>query len=373
MLKHRFLISAILLSSFIGNSLPTHAKPLKTLKGKKMAWFFNKPGVSMNTVMQDMKECVDVSRLAQGNAADANPEAANGLLSAAWTGMLGGGRTNLDIANCMSSRDYQRFEILTETQKSFTKRLRAMDDKQIAEYFTSEEPPEGKLANYTPNGLFYSQGNSLRATGSVPKLKPQQVLPSILKFGGPLILNRKLTAKPITTSSKLDSEKATLVARMNFDGKAGRFERPDLLFVKRDPKNGFFDLTAQKKPILFRIANHNAENLVDGFQIMQAEPGQYILWQVNGRKQSSVTYTCLSTIVIDIKAGENIYLGDWTVMSDGRFGVTNEGKSEANSALMTIDSSPSSLRSANYKNGADAPCTSVVGGGLQLYYFELPS
>jgi len=291
---------------------------------------------------------------------------------AAWTGILGGGRTNLDVANCMSSREYRRYEILEETQKSFAKRLEAMDRSELSAYLTSATPPEGKLAEYEPNGLFYSQDHSLRASGTLPKLRPQQILPSIIKFGGPLIYSKKLPPKPLSTPSSLDSAKTTLVARLNVEGELRRFDKPDLVFVKRDPKTGHFVLTDKKKPIVFRIANHKQESLLDGFQIFQIEPGQYALWQVNMPKSSEGFYTCLSTITIDVNAGDNIYLGDWTFTSENKYGVTNAGQTKAELALKTIDNTSTLLRPANYKNGADTPCTSLLGGGLQLYYFELP-
>lgn len=372
MFNLRLCVSASLCLSFGGMSLQAVAQPVKSLKGKAMAWFYNKPNTHIETVFNDLKDCADISHLAQGNAADAAPDAANGLLNVAWTGLLGGGRTNIDVANCMSAKDYIRYEILGESMKNFTKRLETMEQEQLSTYFISPTPPEGQRATYEPNGLFYAQENSLGAAGTLPKLKPKQVLPSLLKFGGPLILNKKLPPKPIITPSDLDPAKTTLVARLNFGGKAGRFDRPDLLFVKRNPETGDFILDDKNKPDVFRIANLKEKNLVNGFQIMQAVPGQYALWQVNGRKQSQVNYTCLSTIAIDLTAGETVYLGDWTYTSENKYGVTNDGEAEANLALKAINAASPALQTANFKNGADTPCTSVVGGGLPLYYFELP-
>lgn len=348
------------------------ADPVESLKSKKMAWFFNKPNTPVETLLRDLKECNNISQLAQDRAADVSPEASNGLLNVAWTGLLGPGRTNLDVANCMASRDYRRFEVIDRSQKEFMKQLVTMEPTQVSLYFTSNTPPEGKLAEYEPNSLYQPQDNSLSASGVLPKLHPVQPLPALLKFGGPLILNKKLPPKPISTPTRRDPTKATLIARLNFDGKRGRFDRPDLLFMKRDPETGEFILTDKKRPIVFRIANHKAKHLVDGFQIFQAEPGQYALWQINGRKQSEVIYTCLSTITVDFKAGDNIYLGDWTFTSESKYGVTHNGEIEAGLALKTIQSTSGPLRPANYMNGADTPCTSIVGGGMPLYYFELP-
>jgi len=355
-----------------GLHFQAEAKPIGSLKGGDQAWYYNKSGTPVETVVSDLNSCANISQLAQGTAVDAAPDAANGLLNLAWTGLLSGGRTNIDVANCMSSRDYTRYEISGESMKSFGERLGAMDNKQLSAYFSFPTPPEGQPAAYEPNGLFHPQENSMKAAGTLPKLKPQQILPSLLKFGGPLILNKKLPPKPITKPTTLDPTKTTLVARLNFDGKAGRFDRPDLLFVKRNPDTGDFVLGNKNKPTVFRIANLKEKNLVDGFQIFQAEPGQYALWQVNGRKQSEVTYTCLSTLAIKLKAGDALYLGDWTYTAEEKYGVTANGVVEANSALKDIDVSASPLQTANYMNGADTPCTSVVGGGLQLYYFKLP-
>ena len=348
------------------------AAPVESLKSKKMAWFFNKPYTPVETILRDLKECNDISQLAQERATDASPDASNGLLNIAWTGLLGPGRTNLDVANCMASRDYRRFEIFDRSQKEFMKQLETMDRTQLSSYLTSNTPPKGKLAGYESNGLYQAQDNSLHASGTHPKLRPVQPLPGLLRFGGPLILNKKLPPKPISMPTLLEPTKATLIARLNFDGKRGRFDRPDLLFLKRDPETGKFILKDKKTPIVFRIANHKAEHLVDGFQVFQAEPGHYALWQMNGRKQSEVIYTCLSTITVDLEAGDNIYLGDWTFTPENKYGVSHNGETEAGLALKKIQSASGSLRPANYMNGADTPCTSVVGGRMPLYYFELP-
>lgn len=368
----RMCIIGLFSTSLFGLPLPTIAKPVESLKSKKIAWFFNKPGVPVEAVLSDMKACAVISQLAQGNASDVAPETSRVLLSAAWIGALGNRRANLDIANCMSSRDYRRFEILEENQKSFAKRLEVMEHSELSSYLTSSNPPEGRLAEYEPNGLYYVQDNSLTASGSLQKLKPNQVLPSILKFGGPLVFSKKLPPKPLSAPTSLDAAKATLVARLNFNGKSERFDKPDLIFVKRDPKSGHFVLTDKEKPIVFRIANHEAQDLIEGFQIFQVEPGQYALWQVNMPKSSKGFYTCLSTITIDVKAGDKTYLGDWTFTPENKYGVTNAGQTEAGLALKTIDNGSTALSSPNYMNGADTPCTSLLGGGLQLYYFELP-
>jgi hypothetical protein len=355
-----------------GINFSAHAEPVKSLKGSNSAWFYNKVGTSVEIVLSDLNTCTDISQLAQGAAADVAPDAGNGLISLAWTGLLGGGRTNIDVANCMSSKDYIRYDIVGESMKSFAKRLSAMDAKELGNYLTSPTPPEGQAAAYTPNGLFYFQDNSLKASGSLPKLAPKQVLPSLLKYGGPLVLNKKLPPKPINKPTILNPSQTTLIARLRFEGKVGRFDRPDLLFVKRNPDTGDFVLDEKDKPIVFRIANFKESNLVNGFQIMQAEPGQYALWQVNGRKQSNVTYICLSTIAIDLKPGEAVYLGDWVHTPEGQYGVTSNGENEVGLALQTIDALSPAPQTAMFKNGADTPCTSVVGGGTPLYYFELP-
>jgi len=56
MFGFRMWMTGLLSIFFLGLPVQAIAKPVKSLKSKKMAWFFNKSGVTIETVLRDIKD-----------------------------------------------------------------------------------------------------------------------------------------------------------------------------------------------------------------------------------------------------------------------------------------------------------------------------
>lgn len=302
-----------------------------------------------------------------------------GLILDIIEGLEGSKSINADIANCMEEKGYRLFELRDIKLKDVYKKLEAMDAATRKQYISSKMPPEGKLFENQQNGMLDVEKTTVRAAGRMAPSDPHQIYHSNIKYG--LVysfIKKKLSPRPFSEPGNLSSEKATIVAKLSFDGEIDtKRQYPGLLFLKHDPNNSNVIMN-KSRPVSFRIAHYKDEeatSLINAHQIFQVEPGQYILFalitkEFEGKRHP--TGFCISSLAIKLEAGDVFNMGHWHIDEEGVLSLTQNNIGEAQSALSGFGTVSDKVKNVEYFNGARAPCSSIVGGAVPNYYIRLP-
>lgn len=363
-------------SLFVSNQAFAGPFTPKEMSGKDRGWFFNKPNVSLDQYDADLEYCHRLALKAHEKATDATD---GGLVLALVESLSGSKTHNADTANCMAERNYRLFELSDTKQKDVYSKINSMDAATRKQYVSSDTPPEGQLIGYRHNGLLDEEKTTVRAAGRLAPSDPEQVYHSNIKFG--LVysfIKKKLSPRPFTEPANLSPDKATIVAKLSFDGEIDtKRQYPGLLFFKHDPKSSRVVMN-KNRPVSFRIAHYKEEeqdSLINSHQIFQVDPGQYILFAMITKEnvdKRRTTGFCISSLAIKVQAGETLNMGHWHIDAEGLLSVTQDNLGDAKSSLAGFGDTSSQIKNTKYYNGAQATCSSIVGGSLPNYYIRLP-
>jgi|GEM_PF-4810545 len=345
------------------------------MSGKSRGWFFNKPNISLDEYDSDLEYCHGLALKSHEKAKDATD---GGLMLDIVEGLAGSKTQNADTANCMAEKNYRLFELPDTDLKQVYKKLEAMNAATRKQYVSSATPPKGQLIEARQNGMLDETKTTVRAAGHLAPSDPEQTYHSNIKYGFVYsFIKKKLSPRPFTEPVSLLPGKATIVAKLSFDGEVKtKRQYPGLLFFKHNPETSHVMMN-KSRPISFRIAHYKDEeaSLINSHQIFQIEPGQYILWALISKEnieKRRTTGFCISSLAIQVEAGETLNMGHWHIDNEGLLSVTQDNLSEAGSALTGFGDASSQLQNAKYYNGAQTTCSSIVAGTMPNYYIRLP-
>jgi hypothetical protein len=362
-------IFAILSFAALCGFASAHAQPIGSgdLDGDDIAWFYNKPGVTLEQYRADEISCA--ARTGGQRFNNAHAQAGQNLFLAIMSASVAPGQHNAERDNCMIVMGYRRFVISPGNQREFVQRLESGGDEELRRHVSEASPPEGALIMEWRNG-FLDAGTSVRAAGDLGGPTPTALLPELAAFGAPRYA-RDRTVREFSAGDARDPALATIALSISAaDGDRGTWNKHVLLFLRIDPETGNAPLV-RNHPTFINLGQWDRDREPERLQIFQAPPGRYALWRSFDFPR--FTDFCLRTIAFDVRAGDVVYAGSWQTRRAGPISVSWGNLDATKTALQAmIGPAASSMQPATFQNGAQLPCGVTAAGGTRLYGIELP-
>lgn len=329
----------------------------RNMDGDDFAWYFNKPGIDIASYEADIGKCR--RRLALTYSYNPKSPSPQGLLPALHWMAIAPGIENADFSNCMIVAGYRRIDVLEEKQRSFQERMSLFTDEELLKYVSSRSPPVGFVGQFWGNDVLVETPETPFAAGSLDYIEPDQILPEYPRAAAPGYLKRK-SLDLLSLGDSIDSNLATVVFSLEFQGKKTGFDSPYLVFARRDPETGNMPMTSHN-PTMFRIANLPDKKTSDGYQVAQIPPGQYALWIYQGMGGTKIQF-CFETIAFEVVAGDIVYLGDWmSAPKERKLTLDLNDMASARVALAGFDPQlAEKMVAVEFRNGATLPCSITV-------------
>lgn len=143
------LIAACLFAVMCGDAF---AGPIafNTLDTDDLAWFYNKPGITLEQLSADTTAC-GVFAGSVMNPTGSVSSGNYGMTGAVLFALNSGAPTRALLDHCMIARGYRRFNTADRNTRTFADRYEAMSEAERLALASSETPPEGTLARTWAN------------------------------------------------------------------------------------------------------------------------------------------------------------------------------------------------------------------------------
>lgn len=386
--------------------LPALAGPLpgNALDGDKQAWFYNKPGVSLEQYKQDMTYCRELAaKMTAGSttAVSINPIAAlvATAVVAAMDAAQDAGRRNAFADDCMVANVYRRFDIAGSAQRDFRTRLEGLDAVQLAAFVAAETPAEGVLGRVWVN--------SFQRSAPTEAVAPFRALHPGAIAHGP----RSHTVAAARADKPFETAAGDAILVGSIRSATEALGNHSITLARIDPATGGGAMAPvgrrqrQAVPTFTLLQNASRadgrENVdTPRLHAFSVPPGHYALTGYIGGMQG--VQMCLRTIAFEAKAGEVLHIGDWVsqsgerevqtgaivstlllvpnpnvvkVTSFAQLGLEGFNLESARAALAGAPAgSAERLAPAIWMNGAAYPCVPVAGAMAyaSIYGFDLP-
>ncbi|UPT64107.1 MAG: hypothetical protein M0D54_06070 [Hyphomonadaceae bacterium JAD_PAG50586_4] len=347
---------------------PAHAGPLtaSVLDSDDLAWFYNRPGASVEEVASAHNQCRGFGAMMVGGTA--TQPGPYGLAGDVIGAIASAGLAVAYVDDCMMSRGYRRFDIADTRLRDFQQRFSQLSLDQQAAYAGAETPPEGALARRWANTYWLASASDAPASTEPRNFTPHAVTVEVFnRWAQPRWID---AAQSIATPG---ANEAIVVLRLR--SSAGRAR----LGFDRRTENGeaaFLEINGRQRWVGIepQMRSDAAEPQTISFVI---PPGTYSLGYF-GTTRYDVSTFCYGTIAFNAAAGEVIDLGDFTIEHGGE---AVDPLAPAPSARMRIDQpaitperasalglSAQYLSPATYTNNFPRMCQLFS----RAYGFELP-
>lgn len=331
------------------------------LDGDDLAWFYNRPGVTLEQYRSDDQYCANVAATAVGGPPAAGTYG-SGLAADILSASLTPGWINGLHDNCMRVRGYRRFELRPGRQRDFVRELTQASDELRLQYVSAITPPAGVFASEWRNEFLGSQ-TSVFAADLLTPAAPTELLRRPEVFNQNFYYYRGRTAEELTSGATLDPNKATVVLAMSTSERTA-FNRSLLLFLRTSPETGAVP-GANDHPTFINLAEWDRDREPGRYQIFQVPPGRYALWRHTDASNKTADF-CLRTTAFDVDAGDVVYAGRWS-LSGSQLDVTMNDTEAAQQALALLAPDLGErMELATYHNGVRLPC----GAHTLQYFFQ---
>ena len=290
---------------------------IKDLKRSKSAWFYNKPGATVESVARDKYNCTAFGHhmFTMSPFKDGDPFIEHsGIGGSLIGGAVSSGPIRGNTDDCMMSLGYRRFTTRDSTLKDFEKRFNGLSYDEKNKYFGDTTPPEGKLTRQWVNTFWLyedgEEGPSVEDRSYLPTrfdMSKSQKLSSIRPTfkDNPSVMMQSgatpLKTLPIDTS---DANTSIVVVKIKpVSGKAAQvgFSRIDPITGEPNPIIG----KKGKAKIPTLTLSHKTDQIGE-FTVYEIPAGHYAL--SFGRFHAM----CMKTVIFEAKGGDVTYLGDYT-------------------------------------------------------------
>lgn len=347
-----------------------------SLDSDNAAWFYNRPGVTLDALGADTSACQRYADAAVSGAAE-DGFAHHGVAGAIIVGLNSGAPTAWHLDNCMIARGYRRFTASDGNLLAFATRFESMSDEQRLALVSAETPLEGSLTRQWENA--YWRGASGWNTERRVEMRAGAVSES------PYRLEPVDAASPIT----LGPDQVLLMFSMQF----GPGER-DLLrwgavqFTHDNRQTGMPERTAVGRNGALRWPAVSAELRARGIPadnspvlfVFVAPAGFYTLSSLQAFGEAPLN-ACMGTLAFDASPGSVLYLGNFSFEQDAdrSAGMADIQRYNLEIEFDAIEAVRSSvgvlgarLQRAPYVNRFVRPCSWPNQGARPVYGLDIP-
>ena len=313
-------ISKVILASVFIGIMPAQsfAGPIiiKDLKRANSAWFYNKPGATIESVARDKYDCTAFGHymFKMSPYKDGDPYVKYpGILGSAIGSAASSGPIRGNIDDCMMSLGYRRFNTHDASLQNFQDRFETFSDSKKNMYFGDQTPPEGTLTRAWVNTFwFYKDGEKnpsvedrsylpvrfdISKSQKLASIKPSfRELPSVMTQSAATVIEKL----PL---QRTDADKAIIVVKIKpVSGKPAQvgFSRVDPVSGEPNPVIG-----KKGKGKIPTLTVSHKDDKIGAFTVYEVPSGHYAL--------SFARYhpMCMKTVIFEAKAREVTYLGEY--------------------------------------------------------------
>lgn len=342
------------------------------LDSDDMAWFYNRPGASVEAVNADHVACIGFGAWVMGGENSNRGPSQYGLTGDIMAAIAVAGLAVAATDECMISKGYRRFDLPDTRLRAFRERLAAMSPEQQQAYLGGEVPPEGVLARVWVND-YWLASDGLRA----PDRNYTPTASSVQQYNE-WGLPREIDAVEDFAAIAPTGNQAVVFMTM----RAPR-SRAYVLFDRRDPVTGHPSRTMVDGRD--RFPGFEAETAAragspDPVRVAFVIPeGTYSLAMARSTRYDGTTF-CLGTIAFDIRAGEAVDLGEFTLEPGDqvvdplspppqvRFRIDQPAVDGARASTLGATAFADRLRPAAYVNNFPRNCQLFA----RIYGFDMP-
>lgn len=360
------VIAACMLATVCGDAF---AGPIafNALDTDDMAWFYNKPGITLEQLNTDTEACGRFASLVM------NPmNEPGGLLFA----LNSGAPTRALLDHCMIARGYRRFNTADPNTRTFLSRYEAMSDAERLALAANETPPEGTLARAWANDYWIPELPA-DTTPRYIEMRPgfQEFAPHALReidLSRPIVVGDDETLVIVSIQAGSEQTRGGMIQFTRDNPETGA---PDRV---RMGENG-----SRRWPIIRAQLRERDATAEPRYFAYLAPSGFYDLLSVQARATAS-SQLCMGTIGFTAAPNAVLFLGNFVIerglertrmpYSEG-FGVRVEMTDLAN-VRQQLAASPdlaARLENADYRNGFVRQC--VYGGPISIspvHGFDIP-
>jgi len=295
-------LGPVFLMSF---AVPASAGPviIKDFKRSKSAWFYNKPGATVQDVNLDEHNCTAFGHyMFHMSPYDKDDPYLNdpGPGGAIIVGAVSSGPIRGTKDDCMMSLGYKRYNTKDDTLKDFLDRYNLLSEDEKNQYHGDVTPPEGTLHRQWVNTFWIpAEGEPKAEPESRNYLPVRQDLPK-----GKFIRWDKMKANKTMPVIGEGEEAAIVIAKIKPVS-----EKPaEIRFMRVDDLNELDGPSTEKqknkKLVVLTLSQKNKK--LDEYAVFKVPAGHYALNAVRHHAM------CMKTVVFKAKSGQTIYLGDYT-------------------------------------------------------------
>ena len=345
---------------------PAAAGPLtaSVLDSDDLAWFYNRPGVTVEEIGADQNACRGFAAMMLG--AGAPSPGPYGLAGDVIGAIASAGLSVAYVDDCMMSKGYRRFDIADTRLRDFQTRFQALPAEQQLAYFSAETPPEGVLARRWSNTYWLPREGDAAIQGA------RNFLPRAMTRDEFNRVSQPGWVRPAEANATPAAGEVLLVFTLRSSGGNARFG------LDRRTPDGEQAFTGRPNRANWPGIEPRIEDAQGPQAFVFAVPaGIYSLLYASTTRYNATTF-CYGTIAIEAAAGQVIDLGDITIE---RGGEVVDPLAPAPTIRMRIDQPPvtaertalfgaraANAQAAAYRNAFPRKCQLFTRG----YGFELP-
>lgn len=320
------------------------------------AWFYNRPGATLEQVGADQAECRSFGGRMMGSTTPFQ-DRQYGLVGMIVGDIAAAGPTVAYADDCMMSKGYRRYNLPGMRMTTFMEQLRRLPLPTQRLYAGGETPPEGTLARVWVNDYWLGdEGASLRNSRSVTPVAPP--VETFNSLGRP----HRIRATEGAPSAPSGDNALVLVTVHGPTGRAmANFElmNPVSGLGVRVPVGG------RERWPSFEASTDNDQRTAQLAFVIPA--GVYALSQARTGRYDFTDF-CLGTIAFEARAGEVIDLGEITVVRgdavvdpqspppETRLRIVQPSIDAARAQVLGAAALADRLQAASYRNGFPRQC-----------------
>jgi hypothetical protein len=377
----RWILAANLAGSILLSAGPVVAAgPLGgSLNPDQMAWFYNRPGVTPDVLAEDRRVCAVFAQYVSGLLYSGLPDGAGfgGPAGAFLESVFNTGPRAGYADDCLVANGYRRFDVPGTKLAAFTERFNSMSPAKQAEFTAAESPPEGVLAQQWVNVYWQpaegeappapaSRRSVARGVESETIDRPKRLIIGPVAAGG--IIAPGPAEAVVTMTLRSNTAKPAFLHFMRDVEETGA---PDTLAVKND----------KQWPVIEAKAGKAVAGTAPRF-VFVVPAGSYSLGLAGAGGYESATLFCFGTIAFQVRPGEVLDLGAFTVQPGAqsvhplapaprlRLRIDRPPIEAAQAAVASSHDLAGKMKAALFRN--DFPHQCPAHGGFAVYGFQLP-
>ena len=365
------LVAACMLAAVSGDAF---AGPIafNALDTDDMAWFYNKPGITLEQLNADTSAC-GVFATTVMNQGGGTP--AGGLTGSILFALNAGAPTRSFLDHCMVARGYRRFNTADRNMRTFVARYEAMSAEERLALAGSETPPEGTLARAWANDYWIPEPPA----ETTPRYVEMRA--GFLEFA-PSSLQAVDLSAPITIGA--DQTLVILSLQAIGETRGGMIQ-----FTRDNPETGAADRVRmgqggnRRWPMISAALRERDVSDEPTYFAFLAPAGFYAHSSASARG-ATPSQLCMGTIAFNAEPSAVLFLGNFVIergsertrmpYSDG-FGVRVEMTDLANvrQQLVASPDLAARLQNADYRNGFVRQCVYGTPIGISpVHGFDIP-